>query len=334
MGCHVSYHHLNEGQRGQIMALSRKGFSQRAIAEASGLSQSTISRELRRHFEDDIPLAERILAYDAHMAQANYSKHRKACKPHGKFTAETASIVEKYIRKGYSPEQVSHTILPSVTFVTLYAWFTKGLLFYGDKTVLRHKGKKRIKRKGKQAKKYTVGKSIHTRPPEIDSRVEFGHYEADSVESGRNGHGCVFTLVERATRMIFATVSEECTAEAFMKSVMNLASRLPAGAIKSITSDRGKEFANYAKIEDRLGIPFYFADPHSPWQKGTNENSNGLLREYYPKGTDFSKVSQHDLYWNAINKINTRPRKILDWKTAKECFGMNLALLDDDALRI
>ncbi|MBR4742223.1 MAG: IS30 family transposase [Desulfovibrio sp.] len=334
MGCNSPYHHLSEAKRGQIMALANMGLSQRLIAVETGVSQSTISRELSRHFEGGMPLSTRIMKYDAHKAQISYGKHRESCKPHGKFSKEVVDIAEKYVLKGYSPEQVSNTVLPEISYVTLYRWLYRGFLFYGDKTVLRHKGKKRIKRKNNQAKKYKVGKSIHTRPEEIDSRAEFGHFEADSVESGRDGHGCVFTLVERTTRKVYGFVSSECTADAFMHAVLSLASKLPQGALKSITADRGKEFANYAQIEKKLGIPFYFADPHSPWQKGTNENSNGLIREYFPKGTDFSKVSQRDLYYKAINKINTRPRKVLNWKSANECFGINIAGLKNDALEM
>ena len=99
---------------------------------------------------------------------------------------------------------------------------------------------------------------------------------------------------------------------------------LPPGTIKSLTGDRGKEFAWYQKIESELRIPFYFADPHSPWQKGSNENTNGLLRENFPKRTNFSTVCQRDLYWKGVYRINNRPRKVLGWKTAQECFADEL----------
>ena len=99
---------------------------------------------------------------------------------------------------------------------------------------------------------------------------------------------------------------------------------LPPGTIKSLTGDRGKEFAWYQKIENELRIPFYFADPHSPWQKGSNENTNGLLRENFPKRTNFSTVCQRDLYWKGVSRINNRPGKVLGWKTAQECFAEEL----------
>ena len=144
------------------------------------------------------------------------------------------------------------------------------------------------------------------------------------MESGRNGNGCVFTIVERKTRRLYAYAATAYNAENFMKVILSFAHHLPVGAIKSLTGDRGKEFARYAEIEQSLNVPFYFADPHSPWQKGSNENTNGLLREYYPKKTDFSKVTQRDLYWTAVFRINNRPRKVLGWKTAQDCFSREI----------
>ena len=146
----------------------------------------------------------------------------------------------------------------------------------------------------------------------------------DTVESGRNGTGCVFTIAERKTRMLFACRAESCTAENFYNTLKRLIKILPPGTIKSLTGDRGKEFAWYQKIENELRIPFYFADPHSPWQKGSNENTNGLLRENFPKKTNFSTVTQRDLYWKGVYRINNRPRKVLGWKTAQECFAEEL----------
>ena len=99
---------------------------------------------------------------------------------------------------------------------------------------------------------------------------------------------------------------------------------LPPGIIKSLTGDRGREFAWYQKIESELRIPFYFADPHSPWQKGSNENTNGLLRESFPKKTNFSTVTQRDLFRKGIYRINNRPGKVPGWKTAQECFAEEL----------
>ena len=123
----------------------------------------------------------------------------------------------------------------------------------------------------------------------------------------------------KVRKILYTTLQEN-----FYNALKKLTKILPPGTIKSLTGDRGEEFAWYQKIENELRIPFYFADPHSPWQKGSNENTNGLLRENFPKRTNFSAVSQRDLYWKGVYRINNRPRKVLGWKTAQECFAEEL----------
>ena len=232
---------------------------------------------------------------------------------------------EKFFRCGYSPEQMAHTVLKGqASTVSICRWLYDGFLLYGDRSLLRHKGKRRVQRKKGKAKKYTAGKSVHTRPASIESRRESGHFEVDTVGSGRKGTGCVFTIVERKTRKLYAFKAESCTAENFYNALKKLIKLLPPGTIKSLTGDRGREFAWYQKIESELRIPFYFADSHSPWQKGSNENTNGLLRESFPKKTNFSTVSQRDLFRKGIYRINNRPGKVPGWKTAQEFFAEEL----------
>ena len=249
----------------------------------------------------------------------------KKSKPRGKLLPQVIETAEKLIRQGYSPEQMANTVLKGqASTVSIYRWLYAGFLLYGDRSLLRHKGRRRVQRKEGKAKKYTAGKSVHTRPASIERRSEFGHFEVDTVESGRNGTCCVFTIVGRKTRMLFACRDESCAAENFYNTLKILIKILHPGTIKSLTGDRGKEFAWYQKIENELRIPFYFADPHSPWQKGSNENTNGLLRENFPKKTNFSTVTQRDLYWKGVYRINNRPGKVLGWKTAQECFAEEL----------
>ena len=189
---------------------------------------------------------------------------------------QVIATAEKLIRRGYPPEQMANTVLKGqASTVSIYRWLYAGFLLYGDRSLLRHKGRRRVQRKEGKAKKYTAGKSVHTRPASIERRSEFGHFEVDTVESGRNGTGCVFTIAERKPRMLFACRAESCTAKNFYNTLKRLIKILLPGTIKSLAGDRGKEFAWYQKIENELRIPFYFADPHSPWQKGSNENTNG-----------------------------------------------------------
>ena len=320
MGVNIGYHHLNFEKRCIIMGLAQEGLSFERIAKRCQVSTSTVSRELKRQFPEEVPLALRREKYSATAAQSRYVKVRENCGPESKLTEEVRKRVERGLEKGFSPEQIANTDVNEVSHVSIYRWLYEGRLLGGNRAFLRHKGKRRINRKAGQGKKYGVGRSIHDRPEEINSRTEFGHFEADSIESGRNGSGCVFNFVERKTRKTFAFVSPSCSSEPLYKALKRLVKRLPQGTIKTMTVDRGKEFALFEKIEKQLEIPVYFADPHAPWQKGSVENNNGLIREYFPKGTDFSKVSQKDLYWTAIDRINTRPRKKLGWKSADQCF--------------
>lgn len=322
MGAKGRYTHLTAEKRAMIMALSREGFTNSHIAESCGVSASTISRELSRNSPAGLTLKERRLRYSSADAHNRYLAKRRLCNPIGKYSSALAQQAGKYLNRGWSPEQIANSILDgAVCFYTIYRWLYSGLILRGDRSVLRHKGKRRIRRKNQKAKKYAAGKSIHSRPELVNEREEFGHFEVDTVESCRNGSGCVFTIVERKTRHLTAYKADACNAENFLNAMRAFSGSMPAGSIKSITGDRGKEFARYADIERELNVPFYFADPHSPWQKGSNENTNGLLREYYPKRTDFSKVTQRELYWQGVYRINSRPRKVLGWTTPQECFS-------------
>ena len=211
-----AYHHLSEEKRAAIMALARDGFSGARIARHCGISEATVSREFSRQFPQGIPLKERRKRYEAAAAHTRYRENRKKSKPKGKLLPRLIETAEKLIRRGYSPEQMANTVLKGLaSTVSIYRWLYAGFLLYGDRSLLRHKGRRRVQRKEGKAKKYTAGRSVHTRPASIESRGEFGHFEVDTVESGRNGTGCVFTVVERKTRMLFACRAESCTAENF-----------------------------------------------------------------------------------------------------------------------
>ena len=244
MSLQRAYHHLSEEKRAAIMALAREGFSGAHIARHCGISEAAVSREFSRQFPKGIPLKERRKRYEAAAAHTRYRANRKKSKPRGKLLPQVIATAEKLIRRGYPPEQMANTVLKGqASTVSIYRWLYAGFLLYGDRSLLRHKGRRRVQRKEGKAKKYTAGKSVHTRPASIERRSEFGHFEVDTVESGRNGTGCVFTIVERKTRMLFACRAESCTAEIFYNALKRLIKILPPGTIKSLTGDRGKEFA-------------------------------------------------------------------------------------------
>ena len=160
--------------------------------------------------------------------------------------------------------------------------------------------------------------SIHMRPPEIDERVISGHWEGGLIEGARNA-SAVGTLVERTTLFLALAKMDNATADAAVTGFGTVLNRIDAQRRLSLTYDQGREMTQHERISEMTGIDVYFADPHSPWQRGINENTNGLLRQYFPKGTDLSGFTQADL--DAVAwQLNTRPRKSLDWKRPAELF--------------
>ena len=199
----------------------------------------------------------------------------------------------------------------------------EGYICRGDVRVLRRKGKTR-KRLGNGGR-FTTGKSIRKRKKDVFKRKEFGHWEADTVVSGRGkSKACFVTLAERKTRYYIAIKIPSRTGEALSKAVISELSKLPKDAVKTITCDRGSEFSNWRRIEEELNCDMYFADPYCAWQKGTNENLNGLLREFYPKGKNLERVSEKTLKKN-LALINARPKKVLNFQKPVDLFEENLA---------
>ena len=177
MSLQRAYHHLSEEKRAAIMALAREGFSGAHIARHCGISGATVSREFSRQFPKGIPLKERRKRYEASAAHTRYRENRKKSKPRGKLLPRVIKTAEKLIRQGYSPEQMANTVLKGqASTVSIYRWLYAGFLLYGDRSLLRHKGRRRVQRKEGKAKKYTAGRSVHTRPDSIESRSEFGHF--------------------------------------------------------------------------------------------------------------------------------------------------------------
>ena len=184
----------------------------------------------------------------------------------------------------------------------------------------------RLRRKGKSLKpketrgKFNIGKSIKDIPKEVRKRETIGHWELDTVVSSRvKSKACLSTFVERKSRFLIAQVMENRKSSTFNFHCFNAFKDIPINLIKTFTVDRCKEFAGYVDIENKLNIDVYFADAYASWQRGTNENTNGLLREFYPKKFDFSSINQKELD-NIVTIINNRPRKCLGYKTPAEVF--------------
>lgn len=316
----MSYSHFTTFERGQLEALYKLGYSTRKIGAILKRHYSSIARELKRNVKGNS-------TYCSEKAQKEYVKRRKSCKPAGKWSIELAEEIQEKLELTWSPEQIQYGYLKGkISSKTIYNWLYQGKLFKKDLSLLRHKGKRQ---KPKETRgRFNIGTSIQKRPSEIRKRETFGHWELDTIVSSRGkSKGCFATFVERKTRYYQAIAIPDRTAESMEFAIKQIASMYPSAALQTATVDRGKEFACYQRVEKDLKIAVFFADPYSSWQRGSNENANGLLREFYPKKTDLSLVSQEQLN-QALLLINQRPRKCLGWKTAHEAFQEELSHLD------
>lgn len=313
----MSYHHLTTYERGRIGELLTLGYSHRCIAQKLGRHRSCIDREVCRNGTSS--------GYADEAAQTAYHVRRKNCKPKGKLTDELEAAITEKLLATWSPEQIANTVTKGiVSFKTIYNWLYAGSLPVVGLRQLRHKGKRR---KAEKRGKFSMGTPISQRPKEVKSRNVFGHWELDSMVSSRGeSKGCFATFVERKSRFYIAVKTPDRTAASMQSAIIQMYSSLPAGAFKTGTTDRGKEFACCTAIKEQLGLTLYFADAYCSWQRGSNENSNGLLREFYPKKTDLALVPQKELA-NNLALINSRPRKCLGWKSAFHVFLYEVAHL-------
>ena len=236
---------------------------------------------------------------------------------------EIIDYIHEKLLLTWSPDEIAKTPcdLKIPTAKTIYRWIYEKYIPVNLK-VLRRKGKSKGKKETRG--KFNLGKSIRKRDRSIYKRLEFGHWEADTVVSGRGkSKACFATLAERKTRYYIAIKMPNRNAETMQKAIITALSEFPNDAVKTITCDRGTEFANWKNIENELNCEMYFADPYCAWQKGTNENLNGLLREFYPKGRNLSRVSPTTLKKN-LELINSRPKKILNYQKPADLFEYEL----------
>ena len=312
----MSYFHLTTFERGKLESYHKLGWSTRKIGQALNRHHSTIAREIERNQVNE--------TYDAQKGQALYTQRRKASKPRGKWSESLGKHLTSRLKMTWSPEQIAGRE-ELVSFKTIYRWVNTGKLLKGELSLLRQKGKRQ--RPYETRGRFTVGTSISKRPKEVQSRETVGHWELDTMVSSRGkSKGCLATFAERKTRFYIALKIPDRTADSMKQAIKEVVGKYPKALFKSSTTDRGKEFSCYQEIEEELQIPVYFADPYSSWQRGTNENSNGLLREFFPKKTDLAAISEEELQ-RSIDLINHRPRKILGWKTAYEALWEEVSQL-------
>ena len=333
------YDHLSIGERALIQAQLGMGIKPGAIARGMNRSASTITRELARNgwVRPQVPRSRgRPSASGGYRAD---HAHRRAgacaARPRVERRLQLGNAlwerVSGYLRAGYSPEQISGTLglvhpeSPSlrVSHETIYTAIYAmprgelrtqviGWLRFGH-------AKRRPRARGTDRRGQIPGMvSIHDRPPEIEERLVPGHWEGDLIKGAYN-RSAVGTLVERTTLFTVLARMDNASAEAAVQGFGHVLERIEAQKRLSLTYDQGKEMTHHAQLTEKTGVKVYFADPHSPWQRGINENTNGLLRQYLPKGTDLSGYTQEDL--DAIAwKLNTRPRKSMGFQCPAELF--------------
>ena len=318
----MNYQHLTINERIVISQLKISGVSIREISRILQRSPSTISRELKRNsYRTGIKYSAKL--YNPVTAQKKYVQNRLKCKKIKYKNPEINAYIKDRIEDHWSPEQIYHRNLHSgiPATSTIYRMIHRCEFGKINMTKLRRKGK--FKRPAETRGKFNDGgRTIRKRPKNVYKRNELGHWEGDTVESGRIGTTrkskyCFVTLVERKSRFYIAILLPDRTAANVTPAIIKALKQFPKELVKTITFDRGKEFSGYEQIEKELGCKTYFCDPYCAWQKGTNENTNGLLREFYPKGMDLSEVDKEEVE-EILRSLNNRPRKCLKYKTPLE----------------
>ena len=314
-----NYHHLTPCDREMIMLWLSHGWSITDIAQYLSRSKSTISREIKRNSCANF--------YRASAAQAKYQKRRQACRMKRKLSNEKlkATIRKKILEYQWSPEQIAGRLhyeksRYSISYSTIYRalhnreFNVKGEYGKGLILKLRRKGKGRRLKNTKRGK-IVITNPIEERPEAANKRTRIGDWEGDTV-AGVINKPCLVTLADRRSRFLLSKKSPSKSSEDVKNAMTTLLDGQP---VLTVTLDRGKEFAKHPEITKKTGIPFYFPAPHQPWARGTNENTNGLLREYFPKGKDISVFSDQ-IIDQVVYNLNTRPRKCLNYATPYEVF--------------
>lgn len=303
--------------------MRKRNFSMGEIAAVIGKHKSTISRELRRNCD------RRSGRYDADLAQRKCERRQKG-KPHRvRFTEEVRLRVEAMLREDYSPEQVVGRCklegLECVSVETIYQYV------WGDKrrggdlhTHLRRKGRKYRKRGAKKDSRGVIRDrvSIDERPKVVDDKSRFGDIEIDLI-MGANHRRVLLSANDRASGISWIALLEGKDSKALADKAAEMLMPFK-GLLNTITSDNGKEFAEHKAIAKSLGVDYYFAHPYHSWERGANENMNGLIRQYLPKGTSFDGLDDNEIK-RIRDKLNHRPRKKLGYLTPIEYFFANFA---------
>jgi transposase, IS30 family len=326
---HGRYRHLSRDERGKIMFLKMDGQKVSEIARRLDRDKSTISRELRRNFP-------RYWSYYTdESAQIWAERRRQQASRRGRLKdPRVRDYVKGKLETGWSPEIIAGRIrldLPgcAVSHETIYQYIYHMELPEREKYIryLRYGHRRRRKRgtgKGIHKSRIPNRISIDDRPAAVADREQMGHWEGDSMVSSRSS-AVLYSLVERKTRLVMLTRVRGRDGNRTAAAIVRRLGPLPATARQTLTMDNGFEHRRHEAVTQAIGIRCYFCDPYSAWQRGTNENRNGLIRYYFPKRTDFARLTQAEIDRVEL-AINSRPMKCLGYRTPLEAAAHFVAL--------
>jgi transposase, IS30 family len=325
---------LSHNERDRMAILFAKGESISGVARQLNRGKSTISDEYNRHkvWSDRDGKWTYEAIYAQNRAEDSRFKPRKDKKLYTKWLNQK---MREGIGKGWSPEQISgrlskehpndytKNISPEAIYQFIYDKSNKDENLF---EYLPRKQKKRRKQKGRFVHKSHIPQrvSISQRPTGANTRELFGHWEGDTVEGKKSVGDGIHTEVERKSRFTMVTKVKAITSQESIEAQIRIFSQLPKESVKSDTLDNGRENHLHFKLKAKFEMDTYFAHPYSSFERGTNENTNGLIRRYYPKGTDFSKVTHEDIE-ELVYELNNRPRKILQFQTPLEVFTKQIS---------
>lgn len=322
----MSYTHLSARERMGLFYMHQSGYSLRAIGRRLGRSHTTLSRELERNAR---PLKDSC--YCDWYAQRKATERRQLPRYQKCYQHESLRVyVNDKLALGWSPDIIANRIKQDfarqhslrVSPETIYQWIYRDAAQGGAlyKLLVRsHKKRKKQFKYGQCRGLIPNRVDISERPEAIDRRQRYGHWEGDTMVGGKQ-QGRIVTHVERKARYTLARLTPDGTANAFNHASEHCYSKIPAQYRRTLTLDNGSENAQHEQLSNKLGIQIYFAQPYASWERGTNENTNGLIRRYFPKGTNFLNITQNQLD-KVIRLLNHRPRKCLNYRTPFEVFN-------------
>ncbi len=311
------YRHLTHNQRCQIYTLKTRGDSASLIAKTLCVHRSTISREVRRNN------SERGYQYD----QANLkAQNRRSHSSNKKLSSEMLIIIEEKLKMEWSPEQISGWMKKKctkhVSYETIYKYIwadkKRGGFLYKH---LRHRGKKYNKRSKGSAGRGCIPDriDIKERPSIVEKKVRLGDWELDTIVGSLHTSGAIVSMVDKTAKLT-KLVKVKCkTATEVTHAIIERLNPIRE-LVLTLTADNGKEFAFHKIVSEALDVDFFFATPYHSWERGLNEHTNGLVRQYFPKGTNFNDISETDIY-KVEELLNNRPRKSLGFETPLEAFN-------------